>query len=229
MRYNSPTTHGTSYGLQNWQPSSEQPIFRDMNSVGGKTRPSNIKQTTTGDDGKNRQMNDPNIEANVSLNQLYCDMSSAIVNQPPTEDLQLIPQPVLLPKPRKKRAPHRRTKTGCSTCRRRKKKCDEHKPSCSACVRGGYRCEGYQTPRNVRLPIAPVMPRPSRPFERDTSVKSRDQDIAADHTASSHQNPLSMHAISPPSHPTLQDWTIPSIHELLQDTRVGNELPPISN
>lgn len=53
-----------------------------------------------------------------------------------------------------------RTKTGCGTCRRRKKKCDEAKPECKSelillahrqlihltgnnCTRGGFVCEGY--------------------------------------------------------------------------------------
>ncbi|KAL5382196.1 hypothetical protein PMIN06_010654 [Paraphaeosphaeria minitans] len=36
-----------------------------------------------------------------------------------------------------------RTRTGCGTCRRRKKKCDESKPECSNCQRGGFMCEGY--------------------------------------------------------------------------------------
>lgn len=33
-----------------------------------------------------------------------------------------------------------RTKTGCFCCRRRKKKCDEKKPSCSGCVRNNLEC-----------------------------------------------------------------------------------------
>lgn len=36
-----------------------------------------------------------------------------------------------------------RTKTGCQTCRKRKKKCDEGKPECKNCQRGGFVCEGY--------------------------------------------------------------------------------------
>jgi hypothetical protein len=36
-----------------------------------------------------------------------------------------------------------RTKTGCQTCRKRKKKCDEAKPECQNCRRGGFVCEGY--------------------------------------------------------------------------------------
>lgn len=40
-----------------------------------------------------------------------------------------------------------RTKTGCFTCRRRRKKCDERKPTCRNCERNRLECEGYQTPR----------------------------------------------------------------------------------
>ncbi|KAG9234389.1 hypothetical protein BJ875DRAFT_16005 [Amylocarpus encephaloides] len=47
------------------------------------------------------------------------------------------------PKKRKRNFSNR-TKTGCMTCRRRKKKCDETKPECNNCVRGGFVCSGYQ-------------------------------------------------------------------------------------
>ncbi|OCK81464.1 trimeric LpxA-like protein [Lepidopterella palustris CBS 459.81] len=46
------------------------------------------------------------------------------------------------PKKRKRQFANR-TKTGCQTCRRRKKKCDEGKPECTNCMRGGFICEGY--------------------------------------------------------------------------------------
>ncbi|KAF2732439.1 hypothetical protein EJ04DRAFT_337047 [Polyplosphaeria fusca] len=46
------------------------------------------------------------------------------------------------PKKRKRQFANR-TKTGCGTCRRRKKKCDEAKPECNNCARGGFICEGY--------------------------------------------------------------------------------------
>ncbi|KAI5776852.1 fungal-specific transcription factor domain-containing protein [Geopyxis carbonaria] len=36
-----------------------------------------------------------------------------------------------------------RSKTGCITCRRRKKKCDEAKPDCNNCVKNSVLCEGY--------------------------------------------------------------------------------------
>lgn len=36
-----------------------------------------------------------------------------------------------------------RTKTGCHTCRDRKKKCDEARPNCNNCTRGNLYCKGY--------------------------------------------------------------------------------------
>ncbi|KAK8167983.1 hypothetical protein IWX90DRAFT_483870 [Phyllosticta citrichinensis] len=49
------------------------------------------------------------------------------------------------PQKKRKRNFSNRTKTGCQTCRRRKKKCDETKPVCNNCLRGGFVCEGYLT------------------------------------------------------------------------------------
>ncbi|KAJ4300908.1 DNA-binding transcriptional regulator ume6 [Kalmusia sp. IMI 367209] len=40
---------------------------------------------------------------------------------------------------------HRRSRTGCFTCRLRRKKCDEAKPSCRACKHLGLKCE-YKRP-----------------------------------------------------------------------------------
>ncbi|KFX92860.1 hypothetical protein V490_05138 [Pseudogymnoascus sp. VKM F-3557] len=45
--------------------------------------------------------------------------------------------------------PHRRklkVKTGCITCRIRKVKCDEEKPSCKRCNNTGRKCDGYASP-----------------------------------------------------------------------------------
>ncbi|CUA71769.1 starch synthase [Rhizoctonia solani] len=38
---------------------------------------------------------------------------------------------------------HTRSTGGCTTCRRKKKKCDETKPECLRCQRSGNKCEGY--------------------------------------------------------------------------------------
>ncbi|KAH9214879.1 hypothetical protein DL95DRAFT_337383 [Leptodontidium sp. 2 PMI_412] len=40
-------------------------------------------------------------------------------------------------------AAKQRTKTGCWTCKRRRKKCDEGRPHCEACLAVGVLCEGY--------------------------------------------------------------------------------------
>jgi hypothetical protein len=45
--------------------------------------------------------------------------------------------------PRRKKPFMKRAKTGCGTCRRRKKKCDEAKPECNNCTRIGVICQGY--------------------------------------------------------------------------------------
>ncbi|KAL8704893.1 MAG: hypothetical protein Q9201_001961 [Fulgogasparrea decipioides] len=64
-----------------------------------------------------------------------------------------------LERTRRKRVFSNRTKTGCMTCRRRKKKCDEQHPECNNCLRGGFVCEGYsarntwQKPVNTKVPI----------------------------------------------------------------------------
>ncbi|KAK3618372.1 hypothetical protein LTR56_024676 [Elasticomyces elasticus] len=36
---------------------------------------------------------------------------------------------------------HTKSRTGCTTCKRRKVKCDEHRPSCRNCVKHGARCD----------------------------------------------------------------------------------------
>ncbi|KAK2612359.1 hypothetical protein QQS21_001623 [Conoideocrella luteorostrata] len=55
------------------------------------------------------------------------------------------------PKKRKRNFSNR-TKTGCLTCRKRKKKCDEQKPECSNCIRGGFLCAGYPQQRGTGWP-----------------------------------------------------------------------------
>ncbi|KAI1062062.1 hypothetical protein LB506_009801 [Fusarium annulatum] len=50
------------------------------------------------------------------------------------------------PKKRKRNFSNR-TKTGCLTCRKRKKKCDEQKPECGNCLRGSFVCAGYPPQR----------------------------------------------------------------------------------
>lgn len=57
-------------------------------------------------------------------------IASAPAAETPQGDLHANLEPTIQPKTKKKRAFGHRTKTGCMTCRQRKKKCDEQKPSC---------------------------------------------------------------------------------------------------
>lgn len=86
---------------------------------------------------------------------------------------------------RRKRVFSNRTKTGCMTCRRRKKKCDEQHPECKIatllslhssipcssrhalihnvgnnCLRGGFVCEGYSTRNTWQKPANAKAPIP---------------------------------------------------------------------
>ncbi|KAL2840859.1 hypothetical protein BJX68DRAFT_183801 [Aspergillus pseudodeflectus] len=69
------------------------------------------------------------------------------------------PQSAVQVAPKRKRVFSNRTKTGCMTCRRRKKKCDEQHPACNNCIRGGFICEGYssrstwQKPSTTKTPV----------------------------------------------------------------------------
>jgi hypothetical protein len=45
---------------------------------------------------------------------------------------------------------HIRSETGCATCRRRKKRCDERKPGCLACEKNNVVCEGYDPKQQWR-------------------------------------------------------------------------------
>ncbi|KAF2018058.1 hypothetical protein BU24DRAFT_164138 [Aaosphaeria arxii CBS 175.79] len=73
------------------------------------------------------------------------------------------------PKKRKRQFANR-TKTGCGTCRRRKKKCDEAKPECNNCMRGGFICEGYANkvpwPKNgITKPHPPLQAKDRYPLD----------------------------------------------------------------
>ena len=63
-----------------------------------------------------------------------------------------------------------RSKTGCITCRRRKKKCDETKPACLHCQKNNVHCEGYP-PKDYW--------KPGKQFKKDRrmSVIERPRDL----------------------------------------------------
>ncbi|WAO87328.1 Zn(2)-C6 fungal-type domain-containing protein [Fusarium falciforme] len=55
-----------------------------------------------------------------------------------------------------------RTRTGCITCRERRKKCDEKKPACSTCARLGKRCEKYKAGFNFKNVSFDASPSPQQ-------------------------------------------------------------------
>jgi transcriptional activator protein UGA3 len=69
------------------------------------------------------------------------------------------------PKPRQRKfAP--RSRTGCLTCRTRRKRCDNAQPQCANCARLNLKCQ-WQPPRNIiSEPLSP----PSAPKSPDLSV-----------------------------------------------------------
>jgi hypothetical protein len=70
-----------------------------------------------------------------------------------------------------------RTRTGCWTCRARKKKCDEARPYCQTCRNLGLDCEGY----GVRLKWArAVRGKPRMIFDH----KSRNRGVRSDSVGS---------------------------------------------
>ncbi|KAG9241931.1 hypothetical protein BJ878DRAFT_202247 [Calycina marina] len=52
-------------------------------------------------------------------------------------------EPKVTRKPGSKEKGTKRTKTGCLTCRRRRIKCGEERPTCSNCTKSKRQCEGY--------------------------------------------------------------------------------------
>ncbi|KAL9600333.1 MAG: hypothetical protein Q9219_003283 [cf. Caloplaca sp. 3 TL-2023] len=84
----------------------------------------------------------------------------------------------------------KRTKTGCLTCRRRRIKCGEERPTCNNCVKSKRNCEGY-TPRVIfKDPIRAYQP----------SLNSA-------HESGVHFQPITTHSGSEGHHRQLQPRT----------------------
>lgn len=50
-----------------------------------------------------------------------------------------------LDKSKRKKTFSHKVRTGCSTCKSRRIKCDEHKPECLRCLKSGLTCSGYDS------------------------------------------------------------------------------------
>lgn len=83
---------------------------------------------------------------------------------------------------------HKRTRTGCLTCRNRRVKCDEARPTCDRCRKGGRECEFPQPTTSKRAKSDVKSPTTSKKHERQDStstgqkletIKDEDEDAMA--------------------------------------------------
>ncbi|EWZ86444.1 hypothetical protein FOWG_10015 [Fusarium oxysporum f. sp. lycopersici MN25] len=94
------------------------------------------------------------------------------------------------PQPRTNmRKPHKKSRLGCQTCKRRKIKCDEVKPQCGKCVQFGVWCDYSPQPPASQASISPQPDnqsrRPGRPRSDWTSWAEQIRSHAADSAAES--------------------------------------------
>ncbi|KAK4238388.1 transcriptional regulatory protein moc3 [Achaetomium macrosporum] len=111
-------------------------------------------------------------------------------------------QPPPPPTPPKRTKVMRRTKTGCLTCRRRRIKCDEGKPTCNNCIKSKRECDGYNKRLTFKEPLSsfPSGPFSHPPYHRQVQQELINAQIAAAQTkAASSQAPLPVIAPKPPS------------------------------
>ncbi|OIW31765.1 hypothetical protein CONLIGDRAFT_660025 [Coniochaeta ligniaria NRRL 30616] len=89
----------------------------------------------------------------------------------------------------KKNAVRKRTKTGCLTCRRRRIKCDEGKPTCTNCIKSKRLCEGYNQRLTFKEPLSAYHHHPASFFgHRQPAFAPRGPDaLTAAQLAASHQ------------------------------------------
>ncbi|RPA81859.1 trimeric LpxA-like protein [Ascobolus immersus RN42] len=102
--------------------------------------PNDLVKGTPGSFNGNMRVQD--IPSNEPGDISFQDVSVFTTPRTEEEERTMDGLQVQVVQPRKRQFANR-TKTGCITCRRRKKKCDEGKPECTNCKRGGFNCEGY--------------------------------------------------------------------------------------
>ncbi|KAI0542986.1 hypothetical protein GGR58DRAFT_496452 [Xylaria digitata] len=103
--------------------------------------------------------------------------------------------------PSQKRGPVRkRTKTGCLTCRKRRIKCDEGKPTCNNCLKSKRQCEGYNQRVIFKDPLGAFSGAPYGPIQYPAPSQAlvREQQLSAAQQRSSSQS-LQIIAPKPPT------------------------------
>ncbi|KAF7562668.1 hypothetical protein G7046_g1492 [Stylonectria norvegica] len=86
------------------------------------------------------------------------------------------------PSTSRRRPPIFRVKTGCFTCRGRKKKCDEVKPCCAGCRRNNLNCRwptSAQSTRKSRFPESPDFEVELDTQDQDNTAQTPDRNVAS--------------------------------------------------
>ncbi|ETN38815.1 uncharacterized protein HMPREF1541_06854 [Cyphellophora europaea CBS 101466] len=89
-------------------------------------------------------------------------------------------------KQKRTRKTHHKVRTGCTTCKIRRKKCDETKPACKRCTSTGRKCDGYDT----QPPLPAAKPATTQPVREPNSPDSG-IDVASNHPTKSGTTPSS--------------------------------------
>ncbi|KAL7627647.1 hypothetical protein AAE478_001840 [Parahypoxylon ruwenzoriense] len=90
----------------------------------------------------------------------------------------------------KKPAVRKRTKTGCLTCRKRRIKCDEGRPTCNNCLKSKRQCEGYNQRVVFKDPLGAFASAPYGPIHYPAPSPQalvREQQLSAAQQKSSSQ------------------------------------------
>lgn len=100
-----------------------------------------------------------------------------------------------------KKSTHIRSKTGCKTCRRRKKKCDEGRPSCQNCEKNNVLCEGYEDKK-------PWRSGKQKALEQDPSAEQKPQveQKTLDLAFVKQNSPVEVRTVVARPMPTQQAW-----------------------
>ncbi|KAM6533718.1 hypothetical protein FALCPG4_006677 [Fusarium falciforme] len=97
---------------------------------------------------------------------------------------------------RKRNNIRKRTKTGCLTCRKRRIKCDEGRPTCNNCIKSKRQCEGYSQRVIFKDPMGAIQGGPFGPALYPPGSSHLVSHLQA---KASSQGPLPMIAPKPPS------------------------------
>lgn len=99
----------------------------------------------------------------------------------------------------RKATARKRTKTGCLTCRKRRIKCDEGRPTCNNCIKSKRQCEGYNQRVIFKDPLGAFSPFGPMPLYPQASPQAlvREQQLTVAQQKSSSQS-LQVIAPKPP-------------------------------